>query len=523
MKGAVAKLLDVNTTDLRDAIQLGCQTMASVFDADDGDMPFFGSQVLPTARLESNRNFDSHVPGRHLNALLNAEDAAGIDIDEAAVEKHSRAALFSYSGAIALPLNRTEIGGPITSFNIHNIREGFHALCALAQYRDSTRAEELAQASIAVIFKYWDPDSGWHHDRLEREHGVTSLPASTFIIGLARAIGPLVKYYRASGYGPALELAIILKEKAISEFFLADGSYDPQRFGGHTHSTTCVLSSLAQLADLTSDSVLLNRVKAFYDRGLWDIRDELGWVIESGLDGAPPDLGEVNNTGDIVETALILGRWGYPDAYHDAERILRGHLLPSQLRDTSFIVDAPNPGLEDCLRDVAARHVGAFGFPAPYGHQPLGTERVSFNMDIVGGAVGSLCEAYRDTSRLDPAGHRVNLLFDRETDAIQIKTADGRLDITVKQPGPLFVRMPPWASLGRVSVQGVAGPPRFTRGYLLLASPPVDQPIAVTFPVPEHEVVLKHHTRNIRVRLRGDAVVAMDSFGADLTFFDPIE
>ncbi|MDP6717670.1 MAG: hypothetical protein QGF59_03405, partial [Pirellulaceae bacterium] len=145
----MAKLFDVNTTDLRDAIQLGCQTMASVFDANDGDMPFFGSQVLPTARLESNRNFDSHVPGRHLNALLNAEDAAGIDIDEAAVEKHSRAALFSYSGAIALPLNRTEIGGPITSFNIHNIREGFHALCALAQYRDSTRAEELAQASIA--------------------------------------------------------------------------------------------------------------------------------------------------------------------------------------------------------------------------------------------------------------------------------------------------------------------------------------------------------------------------------------
>ena len=47
--------------------------------------------------------------------------------------------------------------------------------------------------------------------------------------------------------------------------------------------------------------------------------------------------------------------------------------------------------------------------------------------------------------------------------------------------------------------------------------------IAVPFPVPEHEVVLKHHTRNIRLRLRGDAVVAMDSFGADLTFFDPIE
>ena len=30
---------------------------------------------------------------------------------------------------------------------------------------------------------------------------------------------------------------------------LEDGSYDVARFGGHTHSTTCVMSSLAQLAD----------------------------------------------------------------------------------------------------------------------------------------------------------------------------------------------------------------------------------------------------------------------------------
>ena len=182
------------------------------------------------------------------------------------------------------------------------------------------------------------------------------------------------------------------------------------------------MSSLAQLADLMQDSLLMRRVRAFYDNGLREIRDALGWVIESSLPDRPSDLGEVNNTGDILETALILGRWGYTEYYHDAERILRGHLLPSQLRDISFIEEPPNPDNEDGKRDVAARHCGAFGFPAPYGHAPLGKNLISFNMDIVGGAVGSLCEAYREVARFDEAGHWLNLLFDHETDAIKIES-----------------------------------------------------------------------------------------------------
>ena len=426
------------------------------------------------------------------------------------------------------------------------MREGFHALCALARFRDSARAQELASASIAAIFEYWQPESGWDRDRIEREHGLAFRPAQTFIVGLGRAIGPLVKYFRATGNGPALELAIVLKEKAISEFFLADGSYDARRFGSHTHSTTCVMSSLAQLADLTSDSVLMNRVKAFYDHGLWSIRDALGWVMENSGDKNlhAPDRGEANNTGDILETALILGRWGYPEAYHEAERILRGHLLPSQLRDTSFIVDPPNRAHDDGLREVADRHLGAFGFPAPYGHEPLGIERVSFNMDIVGGAVGSLCEAYRDATRLDQAGHWVNLLFDHETEAIKVESpyTHPALTIMPKRPGPLFIRLPPWVPAGGVSVEGMSEPLLLTRGYLFAPEPPLRHPIAISFAIPQQELVLRHratgsqppdgsqpptlrapHARDIRVRLRGDAVAGMDSFGADLTFFDPVD
>ena len=213
----------------------------------------------------------------------------------------------------------------------------------------------------------------------------------------------------------------------------------------------------------------------------------------------------------------VLHRWGYTKYFEDAERILRCHLLPSQLRDVSFIEEPDNPDNVDGLRDVADRHRGAFGFPAPYGHEPMGIESVGFNMDIVGGSVGSLCEAWRDAVRTDEAGHWVNLHFDRETEHLAVASPypNGILRVKVKTAAPLFVRIPSWA--------GPIDADICSNGYLVLPQPPVDHWIDIAIPLKEREIVLKHRTRDIRVLLRGDEVVKMDSFGADLTYFEASE
>ena len=142
--------------------------MASVFNADDNEIPFFGSEVLPNPRLGfSSVHSEAPVPGRHLNALLSAEAIAGVSIDEEAVRKHTAATFFSYSGVAPLPLNRDELGGPLINFNEHNLREGFHALYALVRYRGSARAAEIAEASIAFVFDLWHPQRGWDRQKLE--------------------------------------------------------------------------------------------------------------------------------------------------------------------------------------------------------------------------------------------------------------------------------------------------------------------------------------------------------------------
>jgi hypothetical protein len=518
------QLKDVNTTDIEDAIRLGCHTMQNVFNADDRDIPFFGSSVRPYADLRfSGAHSESHIPGRHLNALLNAEDAIGISLDESAVRKHAEAAYFSFSGSLPVPLNRERLDGPLVYYRTHNLREGMHALYALVKYRNDERAHNLAEKCIASIFELWSPDKGWDTAVCQERYDLKP-DERTLVSGLARIIGPLVKYYRAAQSPAALDLAVALKDRLLHDTFVEDGNYDRDIHGTHTHSTTCVMSSLAQLAELTDDAGLLHRVKAFYDNGLKEFRDKLGWVIEnSGEDqeAGRLDRGEVNNTGDIVETALILGRFGYTKYYEDAERILRCHLLPSQLRDIDFIVKPDNPDNVDGLRDVGVRHRGAFGFPAPYGHEPVDASDVGFNMDIVGGGVGTLCEAYRSATYFDHTGHHVNLLFDHETDAISVESnyTHKAFTITLKQSGPLWIRIPTWADAAQIASKLTGA--RITGHSLFIPDHPVNDRLELSYDLTGREIVLSHRSRDIRVKLLGDSVSAMDSFGADLTFFDP--
>ncbi len=188
----------------------------------------------------------------------------------------------------------------------------------------------------------------------------------------------------------------------------------------------------------------------------------------------------------------------------------------------SFIQNPANPTGEDAKRDVAQRHLGAFGFPAPYGHHPVGEDVISFNLDIVGGAVGSLCEALREGVRFEPQRHTINLLFDVDTMALSVQSPykNGALQIKVKQPAPLMVRIPPWVQANEVKVSGAAALPRLVNGYLFIAEPPRSE-FTITLPLAQQELILRYKTRRVRTRLRGDQVQQMENFGQDLTFFDP--
>jgi hypothetical protein len=520
-------LKDVNTTDIPGAIRLGCHSMSSVLNPEDRFIPYFAAWLGQKSRLEFHGWLsEAHVPGRHLNALLAAENVLGIPASDDVIDKLAAAAFFSYSGPIPVPLNRERMNTGLQNFLPHNLREGFHALYALEAFRSDPKARKLAEDSIEFIFSHWCPGQRWEKSYIE-SLGLRLIESpGPFITGIARSIGPLIKYHRATGSPRALELAEILKEKALRECFLEDGTWDAARFGTHTHSTTCVLSSLAQLAEFTKDAKLLARVRSFYGTGMKDISDEIGWSTEDASPDAERDRGEANNTGDILETALILGRSGDASRYQDAERMLRSHLLPSQLRDISMAGPERNPEGKDGLRNVPERLRGSWGFPAPYGHKPVGEEGdVNFNLDIVGGAVGSLCEACRHIHSYDGSRHGINMLFDYHSDLIDVESpytrGDGFLVIKIKKPGDVFIRKPDWYVSDPQMLRQSGLQASVSDGNLVFKSFPVNRPVKIAFDLPAREMTLHFRKGEIKARIKGDQVIAMENFGADWTYFRP--
>ena len=96
------------------------------------------------------------------------------------------------------------------------------------------------------------------------------------------------------------------------------------------------------------------------------------------------------------------------------------------------------------------------------------------------------------------------MLFDHETDEVKVVSPyrGGELGVTLKQPGPLFVRIPAWADQPVPSVTGGVERPQRTGRYLLFANPPVGTPAYVRCSEPPtSELLLRHCTRDIRVRL----------------------
>jgi hypothetical protein len=95
----------------------------------------------------------------------------------------------------------------------------------------------------------------------------------------------------------------------------------------------------------------------------------------------------------------------------------------------------------------------------------------------------------------------------------------GVLRITPGIARPIAVRLPSWVAADDAMAAVPGSTFEATGRWLTIDSPAPGETISIPMPLDEETITLEHRTRNIGARLAGDAVVAMDSFGADLTFF----
>ena len=525
------KYVKVNKRDLRKAIEAGITPMETFFDANHGNLPYFGNLLTEPGFGNSHHSSFSmaHIPGRWLNGLLSAQAALGVKVNEEAIT-HLRNWAYKAMEAVdvgfgaCIDVNTVEI---LREVDLHNLRESMHGYYALVKYRKDDRAYQLAMKLIDMVDRYFDYDKGvfkeeeWGRENQAKcQHwGETHLSPSPFPLTAGRYIGPLVKFYMATGETKALKQAIRLKNTCFNLVLNEKGDYNVEIFGTHTHSTTATISSLAQLGHVLNDHEIFARVDAFMQNGLKQIAIKTGWCLEG--DRRKDDVGEINNTSDIMETCLILGAHGYKGYYAWAEQILRAHFLPSQLLDTHFVPQYRNK--EDiatyCLDQLA---IGAFGFPCPYGHEYEPGAPISFNWDIVGGGVGGLCQAYTSAVTVADDELSINLLFDMENDKLLFKNPyDGEGNATLTALCDLTsvrIRVP-----RRCKKVTCAQKTVFQEGeWAYLGPVEKNETVSLVFDFQNEVTYESFRGKTFTYQWEGEEVIAMHSKGKRLCFFPEI-
>lgn len=539
MPGTPRIVGQVNTTSLEAAITLARGPMQSMLDPDHGGLPYFLNS-MGGGRAVNGHHISwslSDVPQRFVDALLDGEEAIGLDVDQDVLRVLAGFAHRSLDNGPGLPACLSmETFEPIPVVDPFNYREALYAMSRLHAQRGDPSAPARIRHLVATIDRYLDTDDcSWDERRFHADTGwrTYASPAedlapfglttadlaegTLFPRTFGRMVGGLVRAHRATGLPEALDLAERIGAFARAHV-LESSRYRPEVLGTHVHSITSMLTGLALLAEQTGDLPLLDRLEAFCADGLSGLVLECGWSTENTT--RTDHHGEANNTADVVEAFLAMGRMGRPEYFGRAERMLRGHLLPSQLRDISFLSDESAPG-EDRRDRVATRSRGAFGFACPYGHESETGESLSFNWDVTGGAVLGLCEAAKNrVTRAEDGTLSVNLLFDAQTAELKVESPyspahPGTLVLRPATVAPIRVRRPEW--LART-----AGAHRWSDDdgrWLRIRDVEPGERLEIPFPLASRTTTYPLADAAFAVRWEGDAVVAATGLGHRLRFF----
>ena len=361
-------------------------------------------------------------------------------------------------------------------------------------------------------------------------------------------------YYRLSGYEPAGELAhkfaLYLKDQAAC--FDADGRFLPNypsedavlpfSIGvpeiSHFHCHTAALLNMLEYAAPAGDGVLLEFIARSFEwartQGEQTVRAPKDRVPEWTVGYFPENLyapgheeSETCELADMIGLALKLSAAGVGDYWDDADRWIRNQFAENQLLDTAWLAefaasfppaDPPGPGAT--VDQVLERSRGAFAgwamANAWMNDEPHA--RTQLMHCCTGNGARAIYTIWQRILQHSAGRLRVNLLLNRASPWADVHSHlpyRGQVDLEIKQPVTLAVRIPGWATLGETHCTVNSEPRRATAAgrYLEIGDVVPDDRVTVTFPIGETAKLLEIEKRYYAVRLRGADVVHIEPPG----------
>ncbi len=411
-----------------------------------------------------------HMAGRFLDALAVASDVIEFPEDREADEGLVKFIFDSLDNNMNLPVHNfgDEQGRRLAW--MHNCREVLLALTGLWRWKKNEKALDTAKRFVRTLEQVTRETGSFPGSECTEESGWGGEMAEYPNTHSGRLVGALVRYYRATGDNMAVDLA-----KRLADFNI-EKTFTPEReltewAGTHLHSTEGTVTGILDLAAVTNDRRYLEIGKLVFDRGLRPWRTSFGWAKENRT--LDPGRGEANNTGDLIQSALILGQTGFPEYFQLAERMIRNGLLSAQIVNTDWVPESPNPPPDtpDIIyrrEEVCRRVKGAFAFTTPNAYHSL-------NTDLIGGAVQSLCDAWHTIVTANQDEVRVNMLLTAESPYASVQSflpVKGYMKIGMKRQGRLGICCPDWLNEATMTllVEDKKIPPVRQGRYLILDS-----------------------------------------------------
>jgi hypothetical protein len=329
---------------------------------------------------------------------------------------------------------------------------------------------------------------GWRYTSEPVSDGTSEWSAATVL--------PLLRFYEATGYQPSLDLAGGLIRFILhrAEGFDLDGSFHKtQGFWSHFHSKVAVISGIIRYGLTTCQPEYVAWGRQAYDAAKrWGT--DFGWFPEDIT-----NLRRCETCGitDMLEAAIMLGLHVAPGYLDDAECYGRNHLVESQFLGTDWATRIPRRRFDRtqvmgarrwCDRDIVSRSTGSFaGWSAP---NDL-FEASRFQLMACCNAAGTRALYDLWHCATDDDGHhcRVHMAFSRPTawgDVVGYQPFAGRLDVHMKVPRSLSVRIPGWAAWSEVQVSVNDQPAQYERqgAYARLPQLQAGDVVSVRYPLP---------------------------------------
>jgi hypothetical protein len=362
----------------------------------------------------------------------------------------------------------------------------------------------------------------------------------------------LVHAYKVLHYQPALDLAKKYINYLRENFYAPDGTFwssPGQPAHAHSHAHARGVLAMEEYAEVTGDKEVMDFVvKAFnfyrnagvnftpakegsadYDLVRTPGAGLIGFFPE--WTGAPElQTNETCPLADMIAIAVRLSESGVGDYWDDADRWIRNQFAENQLLEIDWIYalskkynKTPNSGPSVSTDHVPERNLGAFASHAGPNDWD-GRDYPGIAHCCTANGCKTLFWVWERLLTYDDGKLKVNLLMNRASPWADVDSYipyKGRVDVKVKQPLQLSIRIPEWVTPDQAhcEIDGQDRKLSWDGRYAVVGNVDKGDIVKLTFPISERTDEVWIEKRPYKIVRKGNEVVSIDPPGEQFPLY----